>query len=125
MSTITVTNIKATGETASRSATGIAAAWVNFNGTGTVAIRDSVNASSLTDNAVGDYTISFVNDMSNATYAASGLGSVGSANSGWGDLIIRDNSAVPTASALRLGHIGYTNWSDGTYCLPIVHGDLA
>ena len=125
MSTIKVTNIQATGETASRSATGIAAAWVNFNGTGTVAIRDSVNASSLTDNAVGDYTISYVNDMANATYAASGLGSVGNANSGWGDLIIRDNNVAPTASAIRLGHIGYTNWSDGTYCLPIVHGDLA
>jgi len=102
-----------------------ARAWVNFNGTGTVAIRDSVNASSLTDNAVGDYTISFANNMSNATYAASGLGSVGNANNGWGDLIIRDNSAAPTASALRLGHIGYSAWTDCAYGLAIVHGDLA
>lgn len=99
--------------------------WVNFNGVSTVTIRDSVGASSLTDNAVGDYTISFTNNMANATYAASGLGSVGNANNGWGDLVVRDTSAVPTASALRLGHIGYSAWTDCAYGLAIVHGDLA
>tara|TARA_B100000085_G_C18479117_1_gene486486 strand:- start:32 stop:415 length:384 start_codon:yes stop_codon:yes gene_type:complete len=127
MSTLTISNLNDGTTTVATTyiTNGSAKAWVNFNGTGTVAIRDSFNASSLTDNAVGDYTISFVNNMANATYAAGGLGSVGNANSGWGDLIIRDNNAAPTASALRLGHIGYTNWSDGTYCLPIVQGDLA
>ena len=44
-------------------------AWVNFNGTGTVAIRDSGNVSSITDNATGDYTINFTNAISNANYA--------------------------------------------------------
>jgi hypothetical protein len=34
-------------------------AWVNFNGTGTVAIRDSFNVSSITDNGTGDYTVTF------------------------------------------------------------------
>ncbi len=59
MSTITVTNIKATGETASRSATSIAAAWANANGTGTIALRDSFNVSSITDEGVGDITHTF------------------------------------------------------------------
>jgi len=68
MSTITVTNIKATGETASRSATGVAAAWVNFNGQGTIAARDSMNVASLTDNGTGDYTNSFTNAMSSGNY---------------------------------------------------------
>ena len=45
-------------------------AWVNFNGTGTVAIRDSYNVSSITDNGTGDYTINFTNAMSDANYAA-------------------------------------------------------
>ncbi|HEY9817826.1 MAG TPA: hypothetical protein V6D20_18785 [Candidatus Obscuribacterales bacterium] len=45
-------------------------AWVNFNGTGTVAIRDSFNISSLTDNGTGDYTLNFSNAMANANYAA-------------------------------------------------------
>lgn len=45
-----------------------ARAWVNFNGTGTVAIRDSFNVSSITDNGVGDYTVNFDQDMPNANY---------------------------------------------------------
>jgi hypothetical protein len=49
----------------------IAKAWVNFNGTGTVAIRDSYNVSSITDNGVGDYDINFTNNMSDANYSAS------------------------------------------------------
>ncbi len=48
-------------------------AWVNFNGTGTVAIRDSYNVSSITDNGTGDYTINFTNAMSDADYSAGGL----------------------------------------------------
>ena len=45
-------------------------AWVNFNGTGTVAIRASGNVSSITDNGVGDYTVNFATDMGDASYAA-------------------------------------------------------
>jgi hypothetical protein len=44
-------------------------AWVNFNGTGTVAIRASGNVSSLTDNGVGNYTINFTTAMPDANYA--------------------------------------------------------
>ena len=43
--------------------------WVNFNGTGTVAIRDSLNVSSITDNGTGDYTVNFTSAMSDANYA--------------------------------------------------------
>jgi hypothetical protein len=45
-----------------------AVAWVNFNGTGTVAIRASYNVSSITDNGTGDYTINFTNAMPDANY---------------------------------------------------------
>lgn len=48
---------------------GTAAAWVNFNGTGTVAVRDSENVSSLTDNSTGSYTINFTNTMSSSNYS--------------------------------------------------------
>lgn len=44
-------------------------AWVNFNGTGTVAIRASFNVSSITDNGTGDYIINFTNAMSDASYS--------------------------------------------------------
>ena len=46
-------------------------AWVNFNGTGTVAIRASGNVSSITDHAVGQYTANFTTAMPDANYAAS------------------------------------------------------
>jgi hypothetical protein len=45
-------------------------AWVNFNGTGTVAIRASANVSSITDNGIGDYTVNFTTAMPDANYAA-------------------------------------------------------
>jgi hypothetical protein len=45
-------------------------AWVNFNGTGTVAIRASGNVSSITDNGTGDYTVNFTTAISDANYSA-------------------------------------------------------
>ena len=45
-------------------------AWVNFNGTGTVAIRASGNVSSITDNGTGDYTVNFTTAMPDAKYAS-------------------------------------------------------
>ena len=49
-----------------------AKAWVNFNGTGTVAIRDSLNVSSITDLGIGDYQINFTTAMANTNYAVVG-----------------------------------------------------
>lgn len=51
-------------------------AWVNFNGTGTVAIRDSFNVSSITDNGVGKYTVNFATSMNNANYSAVATNSI-------------------------------------------------
>lgn len=45
-------------------------AWVNFNGTGTVAIRAAFNVSSITDNGTGDYTVNFTNAMPDVNYSA-------------------------------------------------------
>jgi hypothetical protein len=57
--------------TASGSAPSYSArAWVNFNGTGTVAIRASGNVSSITDNGTGDYTVNFTTAMADANYSA-------------------------------------------------------
>ena len=47
----------------------MARAWVNFNGTGTVAIRASGNVTSITDNGTGDYTVNFTNAMTDANYS--------------------------------------------------------
>jgi len=49
-------------------------AWVNFDGTGTVSIRDSGNVSSITDNGMGDYTVNFATAMPDNNYTISGIG---------------------------------------------------
>lgn len=46
-----------------------ARAWVNFNGTGTVAIRASANVSSITDNGTGSYAVNITTALSDANYA--------------------------------------------------------
>ena len=57
--------------TASGSAPSYSArAWVNFNGTGTVAIRASGNVSSVTDNGTADYTVNFTTSMPDTNYGA-------------------------------------------------------
>ena len=48
----------------------LAKAWVNFNGTGTVAIRDSYNVSSISDLGTGEYTVNYSTAFSNANYCA-------------------------------------------------------
>ena len=72
MSTIKVNNLQdasgGSNSTPQQIEQGRAKAWVNFNGLGTVAIRDDFNVSSITDNGTGDYTVTFTNAMSNANY---------------------------------------------------------
>jgi hypothetical protein len=73
MSTLRVGTLSNAGGTQSTSAenviNGCAKAWVNFNGTGTVAIRAQYNVSSITDNGVGDYTVNFTTAFANTNYA--------------------------------------------------------
>ena len=76
-------------------------AWVNFNGTGTVAIRASGNVSSITDNGTGDYTINFTTAMSDANYSFVGLASWVDALGAKG--VVSTNAGVlPTAAAFRI-----------------------
>lgn len=60
-------------------------AWVNFNGTGTVAIRASANVSSITDNGTGDYTVNFTTAMPDVNYCVAGSAndSAGSSSYVW------------------------------------------
>lgn len=53
----------------------MARAWVNFNGTGTVAIRSSLNVTSITDNGTGIYTINFSSAFANTNYCLTGTAS--------------------------------------------------
>jgi hypothetical protein len=72
MSTLRVNTIQNSGGTGSPAINGLARAWVNFNGTGTVAIRASSNVSSITDSGVGLYIINFTTAMPDANYCVFG-----------------------------------------------------
>jgi hypothetical protein len=74
-------------------------AWVNFNGTGAVAIRASYNVSSITDNGTGDYTVNFTTAMADANYAAVGM------NSGTGSpnrAVAQALDTTPVAGSARI-----------------------
>ena len=113
MSTIKVTNIQDTsGDNQSTSEEifqGRAKAWVSFNGTGTVAIRDDFNVDTITDNGTGDYTVNLDNAMPNNNYSVAGTTSW--SNASWGTYLSIDAQTY-TTSALRVRSI-YTN-SSGT-----------
>jgi len=70
MSTLNVSNITDGTTTVGTSyvVNGSAKAWVNFNGTGTIAIREGFNESSLTDEGTGDYTVNFTAAMTDVNY---------------------------------------------------------
>jgi hypothetical protein len=58
-------------------------AWVNFNGTGTVAIRGSGNVTSITDNGTGLYTVNFTTSMPDVNYGALIAGRRATTDDGW------------------------------------------
>ena len=87
--------------TASGSAPSYSArAWVNFNGTGTPAIRASGNVTSITDNTTGDYTVNFTTAMPDANYSFGGLceasGPTGNGN------VMSSFGVAPTTTTLRI-----------------------
>jgi len=103
-----------------------AKAWVNFNGTSTVAVRDSLNVSSLTDNGTGDYTVNFTNDMGSINYSVSAL------VDGNGAGVNRQINLDFTTNAPVVGnyHMVVTETSsstqaDNSYVMTSILGDLA
>ena len=122
MSTLTVTNIKATGETASRAVSGVASAWVNFNGTGAIAARDSVNVASLTDNGTGDYTVNYSNSFSAAEYVAQPTRP--RSNLDGGATIITGGFAAGTTQ-MQCYTLSSRALEDQAYNFLTAHGDLA
>ena len=105
---------------------GSAKAWSNFNGTGTIALRDSFNISSLTDNATGRHTTSYTNSLNNADYSLSGAGSkdVGESTSKF--LIFDDDDTLTSSSTpIRIIQRSDDGEKDQTYVFTTIQGDLA
>jgi hypothetical protein len=67
--TTTLTLPATTGTVLNDATVGVCRAWVNFNGTGTVAIRASFNVTSITDNGTGSYAVNLTNALADTNYA--------------------------------------------------------
>lgn len=125
MSTLNVSNITDGTTTVDTSyvLNGSAKAWVNFDGTGTIATRDSLNVASLTDNNIGNYTInlsSSIIDTNQSTQATSHSGQDTFFNHG-------ASSYLDTSSSIRMMAIAASTAAatDKNVCSSSVHGDLA
>jgi hypothetical protein len=87
-----------------------AKAWVNFNGTGTVAIRAAGNISSITDNGTGDYTMNFTTAMADANYAP--IRTINHTDPQGGFYVLGDQmSQTTTAFRFKTGYV--SNFSAG------------
>jgi hypothetical protein len=101
-------------------------AWVNFNGSGTVAIRASGNVSSITDNGTGDYTINFTTSMPDVNYAV--VGSTGNSTITFdytaGPLLANETFATGSIrlatgySYATAGYFGAADWAQS--CIGII-----
>jgi hypothetical protein len=93
-------------------------AWVNFNGTNTIAIRASGNVSSITDNGTGDFTINFSTAFPDANYSVSGVTSgYFSQGQPQGSFIIINTNTEPTTNAVRIFSRESFSQVDSTYTL--------
>ena len=112
------------GSTTTNLQQGLSKSWVNGNGTSTVAVRDSINHSSLTDNGTGDYTIVIASAMSNSDYCASGMCGA-AANSQ--EAISRESFSNPatTTTSRYITAYNNTNTEDVPYAGVCLFGDLA
>ena len=89
-------------------------AWVNFNGTSTVAIRESGNVSSITDNGTGDYTVNFTTAMPDANYSIAGGGN-GATNLNPACLLTASLTEYNTVSSARVSTTNSSNASKLDY----------
>ena len=92
---------------------GTAKAWVNFNGTGTVAIRRAFNVSSITDTAVGYFRVNFTTAMPDANYSVltGGAGAVDN----HGVMQVQSSSVITTSVIIQSGVTGGYNSQDNPY----------
>ena len=103
-------------------AEGSAKVWINFNGTGTIATRDSFNVTSITDGGTGLYTVTIANDMGNVNYSTTGAAGENDDSGGNRSLGLRARAAG--SQNLRGFRDGVSADDMAEMCIQIT-GDLA
>ena len=103
---------------------GLNKTWINLNGTGTIATRDSFNVTSITDNSTGDYTITIATDMANGDYTVT-------TNAGDNEVsvlgsVFLNSATAPAADSIRIKSVASSgDPHDHTYVMIQIAGDLA
>ena len=104
---------------------GLAKSWWEVDGTGTAHINDSLNTSGFTDHGTGDYTVTYSNNMGNATYSAVGsCGRNGGSYAG-GDCEIPGDGATTTSTIRFYSYTYDAGLADVVYISGQICGDLA
>ena len=117
-------NVRAEGSNNTNLQQGLAKGWSEWNGTGTIAINDSFNFSSLTDGGTGDCTVTMATSMSSINYAVIGS-NIGSTSSYYNSFVAsRGFSKTASAYRTRFMHDTGTTY-DQNVGQTIVSGDLA
>ena len=114
----TVTSVG--GSNATNIAQGVLKGWIRFNGTGTIAIKDSFNYASITDHGTGDYTATLTTAMNNIFYAPTG----GAGDGNYGCKIDLEHSATNTTTAMRF-RLATSGTHDSDLVAIHIAGDLA
>ena len=105
-------------------------AWIDLNGTSTIANRDSYNISGITDNGTGDYTETFTSSMSNANYSPACVVQDDQSDTanmgGTAATIYRASTGLATGNCrIGTGVAGTSTRNDDTTLSIIIAGDLA
>jgi len=104
-------------------AQGLAKSWIKFNGTGTIAINDSLNVSGITDNAVGKYDVAIGNNMNSVNYSVASSAAFDTGGIGNEVSSCRPDATTGYDGANNLGSNGSAR--DAQFNSSTTHGDLA
>ena len=123
----TAGSIDVTGEgnsTTTNLQQGLIKAWLTLDGEGTIAIVDSFNIASVTDNDTGDYSFTYTNNMGTAKHPVTGSG-VGASTGNYYSFVSSDGVAQATTgnTTKNVHHSGAHQDTDPTHF--VIHGDLA
>ena len=110
-------------------AQGSAKSWINLNGTGTIATRDSLNVASINDEGTGNHTITYTSAMADANYSRSTHMQRENTSASFANIDGSYNNDTYSTAAIEVRTIFMNNGSAGAVDSPIVsnqiHGDLA
>jgi len=125
-------NVKSEGGAATTSLRqGLAKSWINLNGTGTIAARDSFNVASLTDSGTGKYDINYNNNMGNTSYIVTTFSTNLDGNDDGNQKIAgerKSNSRSTSMTPIHSGDWFYASsatFADGANVYNSTQGDLA